>query len=243
MCIGEVAHRSGVPIKTIRYYEEIGVLPEPRRSASRDRDYESDAVERLGIIRASQAFGLSLGEIREVVYLDRGDVPCAHVLDLVRRRSREIGERIAELQQGTDGSTRRTVEIVANRLQALSSKGAFRLRSGVGDGRQELAGRLHRETRPIQPSQVPVSRHEHVDIGRLREHDEEVVVWVRSDRLCRGWRVVHDFGQLAHHHDEPMDVVIAQVPSELRPREHRLQLVQQHRRGDKPVPARSCGNQ
>jgi len=99
MRIGEVANRSGVPIKTIRYYEEIGVLPEPRRSASKYRDYESDVVERLGFIRASQAFGLSLGEIREIVaYRDRGEVPCAHVLALLRRRSMEIDERIAELQ-------------------------------------------------------------------------------------------------------------------------------------------------
>ncbi len=44
MRIGEVANRSGVPIKTIRYYEEIGVLPEPRRSASKYRDYEPDVV-------------------------------------------------------------------------------------------------------------------------------------------------------------------------------------------------------
>ena len=100
MRIGEVAHRSGVPVKTIRYYEEIGVLAEPRRSESKYRDYEPDVIERLQFIRASQAFGLSLGEIREIVaYRDRGEVPCAHVLDLLRRRSREIDERIVELQQ------------------------------------------------------------------------------------------------------------------------------------------------
>jgi MerR family copper efflux transcriptional regulator len=100
MRIGEVTTRSGVPVKTIRYYEEIGVLTEPRRTASGYRDYEFGAVERLGFIRASRAFGLSLGEIREVVaYRDRGEVPCAHVLDLLRRHSREIDERIAELKQ------------------------------------------------------------------------------------------------------------------------------------------------
>ena len=99
MRIGEAANRSGVPIKTIRYYEEIGVLPEPRRSASKYRDYEPDVLDRLGFIRASQAFGLSLGEIREIVaYRDRGEVPCAHVLDLLRRRSKEMDEHIGELQ-------------------------------------------------------------------------------------------------------------------------------------------------
>jgi DNA-binding transcriptional MerR regulator len=99
MRIGEAANRSGVPVKTIRYYEEIGVLAEPRRSASKYRDYEPEVVERLRFIRAGQAVGLSLGEIREiVVFRDRGEVPCAHVLDLLRRRSREIDERIVELQ-------------------------------------------------------------------------------------------------------------------------------------------------
>ena len=99
MRIGEAANRSGVPVKTIRYYEEIGVLAEPRRSASKYLDYEPEVVERLQFIRASQALGLSFGEIGEIVaYRDRGEVPCAHVLDLLRRRSREIDERIVELQ-------------------------------------------------------------------------------------------------------------------------------------------------
>jgi len=99
MRIGEVSKRSSVPVKTIRYYEQIGVLAEPLRSESRYRNYESDAIERLRFIRASQAFGLSLGEIREIAaYRDRGEVPCAHVLALLRRHSQEIDERIAELQ-------------------------------------------------------------------------------------------------------------------------------------------------
>jgi MerR family copper efflux transcriptional regulator len=100
MRIGEVANRSGVSVKTIRYYEEIGVLVKPERSASNYRTYDPDVIERLRFIRASQAFGLSLGEIREIVaYRDRGEVPCAHVLGLLRRRSQEIDERILELQQ------------------------------------------------------------------------------------------------------------------------------------------------
>lgn len=100
MRIGEVANRSGVPVKTIRYYEEIGVLAEPRRTVSGYRDYEAEVIERLGFVRAGQAFGLTLGEVREITaFRERGEVPCAHVLELLRRRSREIEERIAELQQ------------------------------------------------------------------------------------------------------------------------------------------------
>ena len=100
MKIGEVATRAGVSVKTIRYYEEIGVLGAPRRLASGYRDYDQDTVERLGFIRASQASGLSLGEIRSITaYRDRGESPCAHVLELLRRRSEEIDESIAELQR------------------------------------------------------------------------------------------------------------------------------------------------
>ena len=100
MKIGELATRSGVSVKTIRYYEEIGVLDEPRRMPSGYRDYDEDTKERLGFIRASQASGLSLGEIRSITaYRDRGESPCEHVLELLRRRSHEIDESIAELQR------------------------------------------------------------------------------------------------------------------------------------------------
>jgi DNA-binding transcriptional MerR regulator len=98
--IGEVAKRAGVSVKTIRYYEQIGVLEEPRRLTSGYRDYETDTVERLSFIRASQSSGLSLGEIRGIVaFRDRGESPCAHVLDLLRRRSDKIDAQIEELKR------------------------------------------------------------------------------------------------------------------------------------------------
>jgi MerR family copper efflux transcriptional regulator len=99
MRIGEVATQSGVPIKTIRYYEGIGVLAPPARSPSGYRDYGAEIIERLRFIRASQAVGLSLGEIRKIVaYRDRGEVPCAHVLGLLRQRSTDVTKRLAELE-------------------------------------------------------------------------------------------------------------------------------------------------
>ena len=87
-------------MKTIRYYEEIEVLGEPRRLASGYRDYDIDTIERLQFIFASQASGLSLGEIKGIVaYRDRGESPCSHVLDLLRRRSDEIDAQIEELKR------------------------------------------------------------------------------------------------------------------------------------------------
>jgi DNA-binding transcriptional MerR regulator len=100
MRIGELAAQAGVTAKTLRYYERIGLLAEPSRSASGYRDYESKVLDRLGFIRAAAAVGLSLGEIRQVVALrDRGEAPCNHVYELLRRRAAEVDERIAELQR------------------------------------------------------------------------------------------------------------------------------------------------
>jgi MerR family copper efflux transcriptional regulator len=97
--IGELADRSGVAVKTIRYYEDIGVLDPPERTPSGYRDYDDPAIDRLAFIRAGQAVGLTLGEIRQVVGLrERGQAPCTHVVALLERRADEIGQRIDELQ-------------------------------------------------------------------------------------------------------------------------------------------------
>jgi DNA-binding transcriptional MerR regulator len=97
--IGELARRSGTTTKTIRYYEAIGLLDPPARTPSGYRDYEADALERLAFIRAAQALGLTLGEIRSIIALrDDGQTPCGHVLDLLRGRADELDQRIAELR-------------------------------------------------------------------------------------------------------------------------------------------------
>jgi DNA-binding transcriptional MerR regulator len=99
MRIGAVAEQAGISTKTIRYYESIGVLPEPERTASGYRDYSSVTAERLRFIRSAQAVGLTLGEIREILaYRDRGETPCAHVHELIRRRAGQIDQEIAHLE-------------------------------------------------------------------------------------------------------------------------------------------------
>lgn len=100
MRIGEVAQRSGVPIKTIRYYEDIGVLDPPRRTASGYREYDDDVLDRLAFVRSAQTVGLTLGEIREIVaFRARGETPCAHVAALIAHRSADLSRRIAELER------------------------------------------------------------------------------------------------------------------------------------------------
>ncbi|MBI3088157.1 MAG: heavy metal-responsive transcriptional regulator [Candidatus Omnitrophica bacterium] len=96
--IGAVAKRAGVPIKTIRYYEEIGLLPKPSRTASRYRLYSPETVDRLQFIKKAQSLGLRLEDIKEILELaDRGRCPCGHVQHLLTLRLRELNRKIADL--------------------------------------------------------------------------------------------------------------------------------------------------
>ena len=63
MKIGEIAKQSGVSVDTVRFYERVGVLPEPARRPSGYREYEHDTVERIRLTRELQAIGLSLDEV------------------------------------------------------------------------------------------------------------------------------------------------------------------------------------
>ncbi len=104
MRIGELAERAGTSVKTIRYYDRIGVLRASERSESGYRLYGEDALDRYRFLRAAQAIGLRLGEIREIVALrDRGETPCGFVVDLIGRRAAELDARIAELVALRDG--------------------------------------------------------------------------------------------------------------------------------------------
>ncbi len=100
MRIGELAQQLSVNPKTIRYYEDIGLLPAPSRTASGYREYGADDQKRLEFIRAAQRLGFSLDEIREVLALrEQGERPCNYVLSVVDRQLNDIDGRIAELHQ------------------------------------------------------------------------------------------------------------------------------------------------
>lgn len=97
--IGTVAKRAAVPIKTIRYYEEIALLPKPARTSAGYRLYAPDTVDRLQFIKKAQNLGLRLDEIKEILDLaDRGRCPCGHVQDLLKKRLTELQRKIADLR-------------------------------------------------------------------------------------------------------------------------------------------------
>ena len=100
MRIGELADSISVPAKTIRYYEAIGLLPPPLRHANGYRSYDAAAGDRLRFVKAAQAVGFTLMEIKEILTLrDAGEEPCGHVLDLVDRRAHDIAEQIKALEE------------------------------------------------------------------------------------------------------------------------------------------------
>ncbi len=100
MRIGELAERLAVNPKTIRYYESIGLLPEPERTPSGYRAYTETDVDRVAFIKTAQRLGITLDEIREILALrERGERPCAYVRDVLRREVAAIDKRLAELGQ------------------------------------------------------------------------------------------------------------------------------------------------
>jgi len=103
MRIGEAAGQAGVPAKTIRFWEDQRLLPEPARTAAGYRDYELAIVDRLAFIRHAQAAGLTLEHIRQVLDIrDGGQPPCVHVTTLIARRLAEVEARLAELARTRD---------------------------------------------------------------------------------------------------------------------------------------------
>jgi MerR family copper efflux transcriptional regulator len=100
MRIGELTQKSGVPATALRYYEQAGLLPAPRRTPAGYRVYDADALPRVRFIRAAQAVGLSLADIGQILQIrDDGAAPCRHVLTLVERRRAEVADRIRELRR------------------------------------------------------------------------------------------------------------------------------------------------
>jgi MerR family copper efflux transcriptional regulator len=114
MRIGDLAARGQVTAKTIRFYEQAGLLPAPPRTAGGYRDYGPEAAMRLTFIRDAQGAGLSLAEIRSVLDVrDSGEAPCGHVTTLIDRRLEDIERRMAELRQ-----TRTALRELARRAAA-----------------------------------------------------------------------------------------------------------------------------
>jgi DNA-binding transcriptional MerR regulator len=119
MLIGELGAQADVPPKTIRYYEQIGILREPARTPAGYRDYDGSALERLRFIKTGQALGFTLGELKEILaFRDRDEVPCQHVANLIDQRVRMLSQYIKDLRQ-----LRGELEDLADRARKAPGKG------------------------------------------------------------------------------------------------------------------------
>jgi MerR family copper efflux transcriptional regulator len=121
LTIGKLAEATGVSAKTIRYYEEVGVLPRPGRTATGYRQYTQQGVDRLRFVRRARALGLPLKELKTLTAgLDDGPAGAVRprLLELVRAQLSAVEQQITELQV-----LRGDLEQLVHRLRAPARRG------------------------------------------------------------------------------------------------------------------------
>jgi len=97
--VGAVAKAAGVGAQTLHYYERLGLLPRPKRSAANYRLYSPEAVRRVRFIKKAQALGLTLEETKQILDLkDHGREPCRKVAELGEKHLREIDAHLTRLR-------------------------------------------------------------------------------------------------------------------------------------------------
>lgn len=116
LTIGQFARHAGLNPKTIRYYEEIGLLPQPSRNEVGYRLYSNEDLPRLRFIQRAKVLGLSLAEIKQLV--DYADEGCCgplqeHLLALVEEKLAEVDRCLAELAAFRDELRRFHDELAA----------------------------------------------------------------------------------------------------------------------------------
>ncbi|SFH28715.1 Cu(I)-responsive transcriptional regulator [Palleronia marisminoris] len=99
LTIGSLAKKTGTKVQTIRYYEQIGMMPEPGRTAGGQRRYGDPELDRLAFIRHARQLGFSLEAIRELLDLsDQPDRPCHEADAIARRQLKQVEQRLARLE-------------------------------------------------------------------------------------------------------------------------------------------------
>lgn len=113
LSIGDLARHTGCRVETIRYYERIGLLPAPPRTAGGQRAYAPSHLKRLTFVCRGRALGMTLEEIRALLGLvESGDYRCAQVHAVALRHLDDVRRKIAELQR-----LERTFEALARRCE------------------------------------------------------------------------------------------------------------------------------
>ncbi len=96
--IGQVTNLSGIPIRTIRYYESLGLVESSGRTEGGFRQFSIDVLTRLAFIKRAQSLGLSLEEIRDILQVyDQGQPPCDEIREKLEEKLSQIDSQITQL--------------------------------------------------------------------------------------------------------------------------------------------------
>ena len=99
LSIGELSKRTGTKVPTIRYYESIGLLPEPVRTEGNQRRYDRDYLERLSFVRHARQLGFEVSDIRELLAMSGRPQDSCHEADsIVRSHLVKVQRRIEQLE-------------------------------------------------------------------------------------------------------------------------------------------------
>ncbi|MBE9000470.1 heavy metal-responsive transcriptional regulator [Nostoc sp. LEGE 12447] len=98
LLIGQVTDISGIPIRTIRYYESLGLIKSSRRTEGGFRQFSLDVLTRLAFIKRAQNLGLSLEEIGNILQVyDQGQAPCGEIKEKLQDKLLQIDRQIDQL--------------------------------------------------------------------------------------------------------------------------------------------------
>ncbi|MGF2688222.1 Cd(II)/Pb(II)-responsive transcriptional regulator [Marinobacter sp. DUT-3] len=148
MKIGEISKTTGIPVETIRYYEKIGLVPEPERQASGYRHYRQSHLDRLLFIRRCRNLDMAQDEIRELIRLaDQPEADCSEVDALLDRHLSHVRERLRELA---------SLEDTLERLQKACSEGRTVSECGILGG---LTSESAREAPAANHNHIPGTHH------------------------------------------------------------------------------------
>jgi DNA-binding transcriptional MerR regulator len=99
LSIGELSKSTGIKVVTIRYYEQIRLLPVPARTEGNYRMYKDEHVARLRFIRRCRDLGFTLDEVRDLLQLsEQGGKQCAGIDRIAEKHLNEINQKIADLR-------------------------------------------------------------------------------------------------------------------------------------------------
>ena len=98
--VGEISKIVGINVETLRYYEKIKIMPEPKRIESKYRVYDNSDVQRLLFIKRGKELGFTLKEIKELLELKiESTATCGDVKHLSEHKLKDVNEKIADLKR------------------------------------------------------------------------------------------------------------------------------------------------